>query len=41
MNGSTMWVVLASTAVFVGILVWKALWLVRKINAVPAEEEAE
>lgn len=41
MNNSMLFIVVGSTVVFVGILVWKVLWLMKKINSAPAQEEAE
>ena len=41
MNNSILFVVIGSSVVFIGILVWKALWLLKKINSVPAQEEAD
>jgi hypothetical protein len=41
MNNSILFVVIGSSVVFIGILVWKALWLLKKINSVTIQEEAD
>jgi hypothetical protein len=41
MHNSMLFIVVGSSVVFVGILVWKVLWLIRKINSAPVQEEAD
>ena len=41
MHNSMLFIVIGSSIVFVGILVWKLLWLMKKINSIPAQEEAD
>lgn len=41
MNNSMLFIVVGSSIVFVGILVWKALWLMKKINSVPTPEKTD
>jgi hypothetical protein len=41
MGNSILFIVAGSSVVFIGIMVWKALWLLKKINSEPAPEEAD
>lgn len=41
MNNSMLFIVIGSSVVFVGLIVWKVLWLVKKINSAPVQEEAD
>ncbi|MDO8989017.1 MAG: hypothetical protein Q7U91_05225 [Sideroxyarcus sp.] len=41
MNNSMLFIVVGSTVAFVGIIVWKALWFMKKINSVPVQEESD
>lgn len=39
MDSTTLWIVSGSTVVFVGLLGWKVVWLLRKINRAPAPQD--
>lgn len=41
MNNSILFIVIGSSLVFVGIIVWKVLWFMKKINSAPVPEEAD
>ncbi|MDP1635998.1 MAG: hypothetical protein Q8L69_15125 [Gallionellaceae bacterium] len=41
MSNSILFIVIGSSLVFVGLIAWKVLWLVKKINSAPVAEEAE
>jgi nitrogen fixation-related uncharacterized protein len=41
MNNSILFIVIGSSVVFIGILVWKFLWFMKKINSIPAQEESD
>jgi len=41
MNNSILFIVVGSSVAFIGILVWKVLWFMKKINSVPVQEEAD
>jgi surface polysaccharide O-acyltransferase-like enzyme len=41
MHNSMLFIVIGSSVVFIGILIWKVLWLIKKINSAPAREEAD
>lgn len=42
MNKSMLFIVIGSSVVFIGLIVWKVIWLVKKITSAPvAAEESE
>jgi surface polysaccharide O-acyltransferase-like enzyme len=41
MHNSMLFIVVGSSVVFIGILAWKVLWLIKKINSAPVQEEAD
>lgn len=41
MNKSILFIVIGSSIVFIGLIAWKVIWFVKKINSAPAVEESE
>jgi heme exporter protein D len=37
-NDPVVWIAIGASLVFVAVLVWKGLWLLRKISAPPEDE---